>query len=44
MTEKTKKPSKNVVLADGKTVAKMTEEEKRAFAVDLLERIVKAKP
>ena len=43
MAEKAKNPEKNLVLADGKTVAKMNEEERRAFAIDLLKRISKGK-
>jgi hypothetical protein len=43
MAEKEKKPEKHVVLADGKTVAEMNEEERRAFAIDLLKRISKGK-
>jgi len=43
MAEETTNPEKHVVFADGKTVAKMNEEERRAFAIDLLKRISKGK-
>jgi hypothetical protein len=43
MEKNEKTPEKHVVLADGKTVAKMNEEERRAFAIDLLKRISSGK-
>jgi len=37
-------PEKPLVLADGKTIANMNEEERRAFAIALLKRISKQQP